>query len=227
MWHHHSLLKDTVIFSDYDTTTASLSPLFYVHVTRAILDDTHDSHHLFTCFCKVYNMMKCVVMSEKTHMQLQDTVLYHSSMTCMHCRFYKEYLHSLRHKLHDIPESTTLPTKLKESLPNLNNPVVLLGIPTQLGTTKFSVASCDHLAMVHINFMLTGACCANCKNRECCARMLNKKKVPKQISINQNQNVCGCIQTLHANLELLQDLFPVYLSTPGNLYDPEELEPYY
>ena len=82
-------------------------------------------------------MMQCVVLSEKTHMQPQDTVLDHSSMTCMHCRFYKEYLHSLRHTLHNIPESTTSQIKLKESLLNLNNPVVLLGIPTQLGTKSF------------------------------------------------------------------------------------------
>lgn len=72
-------------------------------------------------------------------------VLDHKSITCMHCRFYKDSFHNFRNKLGHISESTELSKFFfKKSVDNLNNPVVLLGIPTRFGTTEFSVASEDH-----------------------------------------------------------------------------------
>ena len=45
-------------------------------------------------------------------------------------------------------------------------------------------------------------CCKNAKQKE--------KKIPKIISIQQSEYVCGHLQTLLANFELVNELFPDY-----------------
>ena len=49
--------------------------------------------------------------------------------------------------------------------------------------------------------------------------MMNKKKVPKEISIVEKGNVSGHIHTLYANLELLKELFPMYFAIPDTQSD--------
>ena len=74
-------------------------------------------------------MRQCVICQNSDYLESENTLLDHSSKTCIHCRIYKDP-HILGHELHDIPTLTALSNKLKDSVHRLNNPVVLLGIPS-------------------------------------------------------------------------------------------------
>ena len=106
----------------------------------------------------------------------------------------------------------------------MSNPVVLLGISSQNSTTKFSVKSEDSLSMVHVNFTPGGTCYISCKNGECCAILINKKRVPKEISIAQGESACEHIQTMHANLEVLKELFPLYFTVEEDHDEAEDVD---
>ena len=123
-----------------------------------------------------------------------------------HCRFYKEHLYQNSRNLYNITSSTDIHCRVKESLPTLNNPVVVLETPMQTGTTKLSVISEHSLAVVHLNFH-SCTCFANYQNGEYNASLM-KKKVPKSISIQQHHSVCWHIQNLFGNKEILKNLFP-------------------
>ena len=84
---------------------------------------------------------------------------------------------------------------------------------SQNSTTKLSVIHGDTVAMININFNQSNSCFAKCQNRECTARLQNKKKIHKCRSIQQCENLCGLIQTLFANFEVVSELFPDYFVT--------------
>ena len=69
------------------------------------------------------------------------------------------------------------------------------------------------MATVHLSFQTAGACYVNCQNGLYHAQQLKKKKMPKSIINTQSKHLCGHLQTLYANVELLQDLFPFYFGT--------------
>lgn len=219
MWRQHSSLQDTIVMSDYDCKSGFLSPSSFVHVTCTFPTENHEENYLLKCSCQAYSVMQNIAISNVTT-PCGDSVLDHKSVTCMHCRFYKEHLLKHRLKLENRNNLEVYSKEMRASGANLNDPVVLLGIADVSGTTKLSVTFENTHAMVHINFTPSGACYANCQNGECCARMLNKKKVPKEVSVqNELQNLCGHIKTLHANLEILRKIFPLYFAT---LEEPED-----
>ena len=79
--------------SDYSADTGKLKTLSYVHVTT-----TNNGQDLFIqCTCQIYNTIKCARLSQVDLQDGQDVVL-DESLTCMHCRFYKEHLHQYREK---------------------------------------------------------------------------------------------------------------------------------
>ena len=92
----------------------------------------------------------------------------------------------------------------------------------QNATTKPSVVHEDTVAMIHINFNESKSCLAKCQNGECIARLQNKKKIPKSVSIwPVLRNCLGIIQTLFANFEIVRELFPDYFCHTG---DQEEFD---
>ena len=149
-WCKHSNDEDTVIMSDYNPSTGNLSPLLYVHVTST-RSERNNQDMLLWCSCHIYNTIQCAGLSGTDLSQGEDVVL-DESMTCMHCRFYKEHLAKYRDNLQSIASSSIIDKKVKNSLLALNNPVVLLGMATQNATTKISVIHEDTVSMVHLNF---------------------------------------------------------------------------
>ena len=127
------------------------------------------------------------------------------------CTFYTDNLHQFQGSLHDIQSSSLLAQKIKASLQTFNNPVVLLGLQFQYGTTKLSVSSEDSLGTIYIRFQNGGRLCfANCQNSDCQAKVQNKNKVPKSISLEKLENLFDHIKTLYANIKVLNELFPSY-----------------
>ena len=126
----------------------------------------------------------------------------------MHCRFFKDCLLKYRTNIPDITSSSIVDTKVKNSFQLLNNPVVVIGTASENSTTKLSVLHDSTPAMVHIYFNQPNSCFSKCQNGECAARLQNKKKILKTTSIQQSQHLCGHIQTLFANFEIVSGLFP-------------------
>lgn len=209
-WRKHNDYEDVVIMSDYNASTGILSPLSYVHVTST---KSERSNHpiLLKCTCKIYNTIQCAGLSGMDLSAEQDVVL-DESMTCMHCRFFKEHLAKYSESLESIASSSILDKKVKKSLEQLNNPVVLLGMAAQNAATKFSVLHEDTVSVIHLYFNEANACFVKCQNGECISRLLNKKKIPKVINTQQSDEFCGHIQTLLANFELIEELFPEYFN---------------
>ena len=218
-WRKHSDNADTVIMSDYNCTTGNLSPLSYVHVT-CTTGEANSQNVLLRCTCHIYNTIQCAGLSEIELSNGEDAVL-DETMTCMHCRFFKEHLLKYRSSVYNITSTSIVDSKVKSSLDLVNNPVVVIGMASQNSTTKFSVTHEDVVAMVHINFNQANSCFAKCQNGECTARLQNKKKIPKAIGIEQSQSHCGHIQTLFANFEIVTSLFPDFFATGS---DDEESE---
>ena len=139
------------------------------------------------------------------------------SLTCMHCRFFKDYLHKYWENIQNIVTSSAIGCEVKESLSDVNNFIVVLGIPNQQATTKISVVSGDTSSIVHIDFNQADKCFAKCQNGECRAKVLNKKKILKKVNIQDSGNLGGHIQSLFANFEALENIFPLYLHQhPGD-----------
>lgn len=209
-WRTHSDHQDTVIMSDYNPSTGNLSPLSYVHV-NCTESQTNGQGVILKCTCHIYNTIQCAGLSSIDLSHGEDAAL-DDSMTCMHCRFFKECLLKYRTKIPDITSSLIVDTKVKNSLHLLNNPVVVVGTASQNSTTKLSVLHQSTPAMVHIYFNQSNSCFAKCQNGECAARLQNKKKILKTTSIHQSQHLCGHIQTLFANFEIVSELFPTYFN---------------
>ena len=205
-WRQHNRFQDRIILSDYCAATGGLKSLSYVHVTSTL---THDVNYFVQCTCQIYNTIKCAGLSE---IELLDVVL-DECWTCMHCRFYKDHLHDYREKLHNITSSTSIGNNIKASLDTLNNPIVVVGTPTLTGTTKLSIMAGENISMVHVNFHQGQYSYANCQNGECSSRLMNKKKIPKEVDIQHNDGLCLHIQTLFANFKILEKLFPDYFAS--------------
>ena len=197
--------------SDYNSSPGYLTPMSYAQVT-CTTNPTEGNSCLFKCTCDIYQTIQCAGLSDIS-LSPEEEVILDELMTGMHCRFFKEFLQSYRNNLQNICTSSSIDMKVTSSLKNMNNPIVLLGGMNPHSTTKLSVCSEDTFAIEHISFNMGNSCFANCQNGQCTAILLNNKKIPKAISIDQNSHLCGHIKTLFANFEVMEQLFPQYFQT--------------
>ena len=69
-------MQDTVILNDYDSSTGSLQPLSYVHVTCVMENSGDKSSYLLKCSCHGYKVMQCVCLSDSAgESPIEDSVL--------------------------------------------------------------------------------------------------------------------------------------------------------
>ena len=206
-WRQHDDFQDIVILSDFSPDTGSLKQLSYVHVTCKNIENGQNI--LIQCTCPIYNTIKWAGLAKLDLAEDEEAVL-DESLTCMHCRFYREHLHEYRHNLNHLTSTHHISQQIKDSLINLNNPVVVLGTPMSTATSKFSVMTDKSIAMVHINFQDGKSCFANCQNGECTSQFVNRKKIPKSCTIQDHDKVCVHLQTMFGNFEILEKTFPFH-----------------
>ena len=195
-WRKHSEEQDVIVMNDYCCETGKLKPLEYVHVTVK----HNDSDHLeVQCSCRIYSY--------------DDTIL-DQNKTCMHCRFYKEYLVPVQANLTSQDCINKLHQKVKQHENEINSPVILLGEPSPTTSTKFSVVGEDSFSLVHVHFSPSG-CIASCQNG-LCSHYNVRCRVPKVISLDQlsQGNRCPHLYTLYRNNDILEELFPEYFKEP-------------
>ena len=149
MWCQHNDEQNTVVLSDYDPGTGSLALLSYAHVTCTSTDGAKETPDLLRCTCNTYNTIQSSGLLDTSEFGDNEFAILDTSMTCLHHRFYKDYLQIYQDSLYSIDSSSTISQKVKQSITNINNPFILLGSPNENATTKFSVISEDTMATVH------------------------------------------------------------------------------
>jgi hypothetical protein len=155
-------------------------PSSFVHVF-AITEDNGDL--LLKCSCPSYNLIQKAALSNSNLAPGVDDIL-DPSMTCMHCRFYKEKLSDIWDTLGDSSEGHTIvEKKAMAGFVVMDKPVVLVSDALPHATTKLSVRGEGNLySFVNLTFK-NGLCWVRCTEGVCSAQALNKKKVSKIISL--------------------------------------------
>ena len=138
-WRQHTNEVDVCIMTDCNPTTGHLLLQLFVHVSAI---KSEDGQPVLRCTCAIYNLIE---RPRSRSSQDQDVWpdehnILDDSLTCMHCRFFKEHLINAYEKLQQ--QNTNLPTALcmvQESLQYMNEEIQLLSSALPHATTKFSV----------------------------------------------------------------------------------------
>ena len=103
----------------------------------------------------------------------------------------------------------------------MNNPVQLVGNVLNHATTKFSVQGDDNYSVVNFTFQ-QGNCYAKCTDGVCGIQMSNRGKIPKKVTIEQEDKVCSHLTTIHRNLQYITGFFPMYFTQDENSEEDEQ-----
>ena len=223
-WRHHGPGLDVCTMTDYNSTKGNIIPGKFVHITcrRNV-----DGNPIISCTCEIYSHI--LGAAYMVNNPADDEILYPDcTITCMHCRYFKENLLNAYDKIQEQNTNLSWPLKqVHESLQHMNDPIILVGPVIAKGTTKFSVKGqnvSDSVAFLHITFN-SGKCYARCMDGFCSAQMQNKKKIPKVQTLQNTSQLCCHIQTLGIHLDYVKSFFPGYFKLEDNPIEvglPEE-----
>lgn len=207
-WRLHESETDVCVMSDINSTTGCLMPNSFVHVTCRTRSN---GEVLLKCSCSIYNLIQRAAHQDIELLPGEEGIL-DDELTCMHCRFFRDYLLHCYQRL--IGQNTALTqglAKVQESLQHMNDPIQLLGSVLPQGTTKFSVKGDEHgsYATVHFNFVQR-KCYAKCTEGMCAAKLQNKKNLAKSISLKEKRNLCTHLQTIYSHIDHVKSFFPEF-----------------
>ena len=194
-WRKLSDDVNIVIMSDFSEESGKPQPLKYVHVTAR----NGERQVIMKCTCGIYKKICGTVMK---HLHLAEGVkeaVLDEDFTCMHCKFYKMYLHEHRGELLNQDGSTYVISSLQVNTLGLGvgDPVTLMVPASIKATTKLSVLAGNTCSIVNLHFTPVGGCFAKCQNGMCHVHFRNKKKIPK---IFDHERGKGEIVSAHGNL---------------------------
>ena len=205
-WRSHDGPNDICVMTDINSTTGFLLPNSFVHVSCRT---TMTGEIFLKCSCAIYNLIQRTAHQEAQLVPEEEGIL-DAELTCMHCRFFRDHLVDSYNTILEQNTGLTAPlAKIQESLPYMNDPVQLLGQVLPHATTKFSVKGYDSYAVVHFNFLQKN-CYAKCTEGMCAAKLKNKKKIPKSMSLSDKGGLCSHLQTIYDNLDYVKSFFPEY-----------------
>lgn len=217
-WRHHSETEDTCIMNDYNSESGVLLPNSFVHVT--CFNDPDDL--LLKCTCTIYSLLQRTANQGQKLLPDDNVEVFPDadSLTCMHCRFYRQYLlNAYEDSTSGTDSLSPALHKVKLSLQYINDPMQLVGSVLPHATTKFSVKDDDgSTSLVHITFP-QNKCYARCMNGMCAANLRNKKKIPKSFSFQDSDRLCPHFKTMVGQLDLLQSFFPNYFNNDDDRND--------
>ena len=231
VWRNHTGEKDLIVLSDYCEKSGQVKALDFVHVEASYPDV---ETVLMTCSCKIYKYMQGRAL-KMAHLQRSQDAVLDENFTCMHCRFFKEFMYPIRNSFGDPERTSQLHQKIQSSLGGLNNPLILIGSANSNSTTKFSAWGQDWSSFVHIHFGPQG-CYARCQSGMCKAlgsHIRTGNGLPKGVSLDvmkdnplmrHSKDFCAHLVTLYSNLEVLYNLFPDYFGPQEEEDDEEEEE---
>ena len=209
--------------SDINPGNGILLPGSFVHVTCLKELD----YPIIKCTCEIYKLIK---RSSKQKTPLwhvhctedeEDEVPDHT-FTCMHCRFYRQFLINAYDTVQQERVDLTPALKMvHESMQHMNMPIQLVGNVLLHCTTKFSVKGDDSYSIVHFTFH-QGKCYAKCSDVLCCAKLNSKKRIAKKISLKHTSQLCSHLSTVYDNFDFIKKFFPDYFN--NNEDEGEEVQ---
>ena len=224
-WRLHEEEEDVVVLSDFDPTDGCMIPGNFVHVHCRQADT---GELLMKCRCKSYNLLqKGLILT--SHEEIEGSELYlQQTMTCMHCRFFKELLAPFWTGDSEPEEALTLVRqKAAQGLTIMERPVVLVGDQFPLGTTKLSVRGEDNnFGFVHLTFR-DGRYWARCQEGVCSVLYQNKCKASKFFSLadkSHSDNMCQHLHTISQNWEALRADLPELFALVEENFSEEDVE---
>ena len=105
----------------------------------------------------------------------------------------------------------------------MNYQVHLLGNVLSHATTKFSIQGDSTYSVVTFSFH-QGKCFTKCTDGICCAQMLNRKKIPKKITIEHSDKIYPHLNTIYQNFDYVKGFFPVYFGSQEDSLENKEEE---
>ena len=89
-WRYHTTDKDILCMNDMDSDTGVLKPNDFVHVTCI---KNFSDENVLSCTYEIFNMIRHAGHQEHRILPEEQANVYpDTSMTCLHCRFYKYHL---------------------------------------------------------------------------------------------------------------------------------------
>lgn len=202
-WRQSSEEVEVVCMNDFCPTSGRFLPCHFVTLTVSKLLEGKKAFH---CTCKVHNLLTGVELGGVE----EEMVLLDDKWTCMHARFFCEFLANVPNDLENESLSHVL-DNVKRHFPEKDNPLVLLGAASMSGASKFSVKGTDStFSLVHITFR--NGCNAMCMNGFCRASIQNKKKIPKVLPMSK-ADLCPHLSTVYANVEFVKSFFPEFFGS--------------
>ena len=227
IWRKHDADLDVVVMSDISADTGYIRPSSFVHVTASLEEDTGEL--MIQCTCQLYEIIQRAAREEIDILPEGVVAVLDTAFTCMHCRLFKEHLVDCVGDLQRRNESDGLSAilaKVKDSLDQMDQPLVLLGSPIPNGTSKFSARSEEEasISVVHVTFT-HGKCLTRCLNSACASLMRNKKKVDMVVNLEECKKVCGHLKTLLSNWGYVKSLFPEHVFGQSSSSDQQHMVP--
>ena len=201
-------LTNVCIMNDINTLTGYMMPNAFVHITCY---SQLDQDPIIKCTCAIVDLIQ---RSAKQQTNLlpgdeQQELILDGRLTCMHCRFYKEFLtqayFQATHQTAVLPTAVTL---VQDSLSDMNMEIQLVGNVVPSSSTKFSVQdTSSSFSIISLTFP-HGKMCARCSNGMCGVAMHNKKSIPKNATKEDRKPVCLYIKTMFREMQLHRKYFP-------------------
>ena len=198
--------------SDINPGNGILLPGSFVHVT--CLKEFDDP--IIKCTCEIYKLIKCS-SKQKTplwpvHRREDEEEVPDHTFTCLHCRFYRQFLVNAYDTVQQGRVDLTPALKMvHESMQHMNLPIQLVGNVLLHCTTKFSVKGDDSYSIVHFTFH-QGKCYAKCSDALCCTKLKSKKRIVKKISLKRTSQLCSHRSTVYDNFDFVKKFFPDYFN---------------
>ena len=170
-------------------------PQAFVHVTC-----TNEDGNLFLrCTCRIYDIIQRAAKQE-TPLSPGEEFVPDSSLTCMHCRFYKDHLNNAYERISSEPQDNLLRAlhMVHESLQYMNDPVQLVGSVIDQGTTRFSCQGKESYSLIHMSFY-NKICQVKCMDGICAANFKNHKNITRRDPDHEATKMCSHLRTLFSH----------------------------
>ena len=214
-WRLHKSNTDICIMNDYNPNTGYLMPQSFTHVSC-----TNEDGYL-RCSCRIYDIIQRAAKQQAPLSPGEDFVP-DSTMTCMHCWFFKDHLVNAYEIISSQPQGN-LPRALSmvnESLQYMNDPVQLVGNVIDQGTTRFSCQEKEAHSLVHLSFY-NSVCQVKCIDGFCAANFKNHKNITRRDPDHEATKMCSHLKTLFTHFGYVKSFFPDYFTDNTEIEEEE------
>ena len=217
-WRQHESNVDICVMNDYNLTTGYLMPQSFVHVSC-----TNEDGNLFLrCTSRIYDIIQRAAKQE-TPLSPGEEYVPNTTLTCLHCRFYKDHLHNAYERI-SLEAQGNLPRALcmfHESLQYMNDPIQLEGSVIDQGTMRFSYQGKESYSLIYLSFY-NKVCQVKCMDGICAANFKNCKNITRRDPDHEATKMCSHLRTLFSYFAYVKGFFPDYVMGTSDEIEEEQ-----